>query len=1252
MLISSVLVVALAGNYSDAAAAGQTITASKLTLFGSNVVEVAITDENLKDNNDSTEEDEVTVTFDILSGGDRASDEVTIGDDSNDISAEIGDSGKFVFYVTGDVDVTVSDLNDPEFGSDSQLVLIGQGGDISIGSDSGNSAFDGDVDGISLDEGATIKVVYGDTNLTLTYESTKADLSLDRTSIGTEGFAYMQVLDQDANNDPTGRDALDFDNTVGNLTMSFTGAANTNLGQAIVDQGLDFQETTDNSGIFEVRMPVFSVFNIAPTQTPKSVKIELDDFEVYPNDIFYGSDEAGKVGDDDTEESIQVDNSDGLFQDVTNPAGPRSELVAKVTDSDRNLDSKIKDRIENAIAADLSSSGADDAETIKDTPVDLVETGVNTGIFVPDLADSVFEITIGSPIPNNGILEIEDASAAKSDILVRYADLTPDNAGDIDTDIDNGESGGDAAPDAKIILFKGKAAANIPAAISVGQPGIGAQDKVSLVLNDIDLNDDKSSVDSFDLTIPQLAFSQGRLEVSSVLYNGIDIANLRLDSIIDGEEASSSNPTSDILVSFQETGADTSIFAAEFDYSLIASPAETEDGDNSEFTWVDQLLDAPLESFARLTIDEAGKKIAWQQNEYAIPFVQEDRGTVDLGSSFDAKRTRIKLLLTDPAINDDSSSVETVTFSIIDDPGSDDLVALGLPDLSIKLVGANNRVLLSPQNGEITDCGGLSQNQTFTETGANTGVFDRTFDFLATANDCAIDADDLANAKLVADYDDETASTVIKAYTGILTSSSKTINAGQEVTLTVVDPDQNHDRDVKEQVLIKIEPHGLATTTELLDETDLNTGTFTKKLRVGEDFDILDDDELVDDVTIRYTDPVTSNGGTAVEKELVLNTPSSNAQLTADPEEGIGPGTKITLTLVDVDLNDDPNSEDIIDFDVLKIRTDNDEISGREISLGDDGLELEETDNNSGEFVLTITLVPITPEQKNDDIAFVFLASGDNLDIPAEPGDLISISYDDENHDKDGQDVVNLILEVKAYDPVISTDRQAYMPGDTMIVTIEDPDANRDPDVIDTVEDLRIYTNSDLVGESFDAVETGSNTGIFFVQVPIVDDFETDTVSAKVGDTITIEYTDEFPAEYDPDDEEDKDFTYTVTVGAVPARGLSESTKATPPQVKDTTGTALSNVVVGVQVVLTTRIDNSLVVDRPFTALMEVRDAFGITVFLAWQTGVLNPEGDAEVGLSYTPAEPGRYMVRTLVVSDITNPQILSQVEQSELIVT
>src|SRR6185295_9559444 len=120
------------------------------------------------------------------------------------------------------------------------------------------------------------------------------------------------------------------------------------------------------------------------------------------------------------------------------------------------------------------------------TPVDLIETGVNTGLFVPDLANNVFEVTIGPAHAHDGIVQIDSAASAKSDLLVKYADFTPDKATDINTDIDNGESGGDAGADAKIILFKGKAAANTPAVVSLGQTRIGPQDKVFLTVTDVD----------------------------------------------------------------------------------------------------------------------------------------------------------------------------------------------------------------------------------------------------------------------------------------------------------------------------------------------------------------------------------------------------------------------------------------------------------------------------------------------------------------------------------------------------------------------------------------------------------------------------------------------------------------------------------------------------------------------------------------------------------------------------------------------
>lgn len=59
---------------------------------------------------------------------------------------------------------------------------------------------------------------------------------------------------------------------------------------------------------------------------------------------------------------------------------------------------------------------------------------------------------------------------------------------------------------------------------------------------------------------------------------------------------------------------------------------------------------------------------------------------------------------------------------------------------------------------------------------------------------------------------------------------------------------------------------------------------------------------------------------------------------------------------------------------------------------------------------------------------------------------------------------------------------------------------------------------------------------------------------------------------------------------------------------------------------------------------MEVRDADGITQMMQWQTGTMPANGDANVGIAWTPDKAGSYEVRTFVISSLQNPQVLSDV--------
>lgn len=1228
----------------QAAAVGETITASKTTFFGSNVVEITVSDDTLEDNNDAAEEDEITVTFDVSSGGDHQVTDVTVGDDAGDVSAEIGDSGRFVFYVTADDDIVIGDLNDPEFDAESQLVFIGEGGDVDIGVDTQNDAFDGADDGISLNEEATVQIIYRDTSISLTYKNQKAIVTLDRSSVGSDGVFYLTIEDQDANNDPTGRDDLNFDGATDALQMNYSGVADNDLGQAIFDSGVDFSETSDNSGKYEARLDVNDILDIDAADTPKSVVVKLQDFDAYPNDPFYDV-AAGVEGTDDVSRSLLVDNNDGLLQEVTNPATPKSELTVKVSDPDRNLDSKVRDRIIDAIAADLSSGNED--EQLVNTPIDLVETGNNTGLFVPDTPNNIIEVTIAPSVDSDGIVQIDSTSAAKSDIFVRYGDITPDDIDDATIDLGGGIL-------AKEIQFKGKVAANTPPALSLGQTRIGAQDKVYLVLNDVDFNDDADAIDTFELTIPADSFSDGTLTVEDIEFNGVSAADLELDSVIDEEDAGGTFPDNDIVLSFQETGDNTGIFAAEFEYELLAPASSTVDGDNTEFTWFDTLLESPLESSARLTIGKPDTQLEWQIKEFGLPFTFDPEND----STVEVKRTRVKLFITDPRFNTDSSTVETIPLI----PSTAVHGSNPLDTLEIRIEGADGDVLVSADDIS-TECNGFGSTS-FTETGANTGIFDKTFDVFGvapadtlpgTAFTCGLDPEDLANAKIIAEYDDEEASTVAKGYTGKLTTSSRTINTGMEITVTVTDADQNHDRDVAEQVKVEFEPDGLASTFETLDETGNNTGIFQKKFKVGEDFTILDDGELVDDVTLRYIDAVSSDGSEEEERELKLLPPSSTARIVVTPEGEVGPQTQLTVNILDIDLNDDPNVTNFIETDILEVSSDSKEIiGGKKISTGEQGFELEETDLNTGEFEFTINLVPITSQQKDDGVDFEITANGDEIDIPAEPGDKIAISYEDENHDADGRDFVSLIIFVKSFDPVITTDKPSYSPEDIMAVTIEDTDANKDPDVIDTIDDIDVFSSSDRVGDNFDATETGANTGIFKFEVPLLEEPQEDSVSVSVGDIVTIRYTDQYPADYadriDDDDNPEKDFDVSVPIGT-PIQG-TDSTNVTTPTMKDLRGNDLTELDARVQAVISTSIKNNNNLPQQFAAIVEVRDADGFTVYLQWQTGTLQANGSTNIGLSWTPDAPGTYEIRTFAISNLSNPAVLSPVSTSTVTVS
>ncbi|HEY8140292.1 MAG TPA: hypothetical protein VIE86_04345, partial [Nitrososphaera sp.] len=552
------------------------------------------------------------------------------------------------------------------------------------------------------------------------------------------------------------------------------------------------------------------------------------------------------------------------------------------------------------------------------------------------------------------------------------------------------------------------------------------------------------------------------------------------------------------------------------------------------------------------------------------------------------------------------------------------------------------------------------------ETGQATGVFEDTLEF----ENGGLDLDDYQDLEVTfnyidADSDEESAGITARGNDGTVTVDKDAVKSGDIVTVTVQDEDLNLDDDTIEEftsdspaslpgggefiVLVETEDEELGgETTEQFRETASDTGIFTASWTVGTDIPVTEDTgdniEQATNILVTFNDEVDSTGGGGDEIEVNLPVVTGTGSIEVTPTL-VGPGTEVTVLVTDLDLDEDPqgtenyepDNPDDDDF-FVSFRSDRNEV-------GDASPEIEETGPNTGVFMFTIELITDEAACEDDDLgdAKFEAEGGSEPSAGACPGDLISIKYEDEQTSGGQQGAVSAIIEVKSFDPEITTDKPGYSVGERVTATISDPDANRKPDIADSLTDIRVTSDSDRVGEEISALETGRNTGVFRLSFSTSSGTEGGAITVKTGDTVTIEYTDDFPADFEQE-ENDKEFTFTVPIGTQPGTDVITPTE---PELKDVTGRVLDEVCTGTQAIITTSLVNTVDDATPFVQILEVRDASGVTQKLDFQTGTLAARGQSEVGSSWTPDQPGSYTLRTFSVSNLNNPQVLSDVKET-----
>jgi hypothetical protein len=236
-------------------------------------------------------------------------------------------------------------------------------------------------------------------------------------------------------------------------------------------------------------------------------------------------------------------------------------------------------------------------------------------------------------------------------------------------------------------------------------------------------------------------------------------------------------------------------------------------------------------------------------------------------------------------------------------------------------------------------------------------------------------------------------------------------------------------------------------------------------------------------------------------------------------------------------------------------------------------------------------------------------------------------------------------------DPILESDKQSYSLGENVHIVLTDPDANANSGIAET---MLLLVSSGESSIEIAAIETGPDTGIFEGTFLLANETSEEVGEIRVAGTALIIYKDVRPADYfdrlQAGEDPARDFLLEIDV-ELPVRTGIEAVGIKAPTVRDVAegGPPYS---AGSTLTLSTEVTNNNEFDQPFALIIEVRDSDGTTLYLALHSGILEPSGTTDIGVSWLPSQGGAYQIRTFVLSGIgSGVEVLSPVAASEVVV-
>jgi hypothetical protein len=510
-------------------------------------------------------------------------------------------------------------------------------------------------------------------------------------------------------------------------------------------------------------------------------------------------------------------------------------------------------------------------------------------------------------------------------------------------------------------------------------------------------------------------------------------------------------------------------------------------------------------------------------------------------------------------------------------------------------------------------------------------------------------------------------SAIFELHTGSLSVDKDVYVMGQDAVLTLTDLDLNLDADEIEQYDLRLIEwdsdnnssvllhNSYCTSGCTLDpsnftETGDNTGVFqtvfTIPTSMSEQGAAATSPEQGDDVTLTYRDVGLSGENSYGDDELDIEASFSISNFGAivELDKAVYDWTDtVIVTITAPDWNQNSNSEETIGTAALSINanTRNGKMCNASTDTDSSGYTLNETDENTGVFDGEIALAGFshTMASSQSYTATDQVCDGGNkAGILQTAGNMdgITVSYEW----VDGSIAIASAIiqwnigEVEILDSSVS-------PNGSTIVRVTDVDEDLSSTVIDTFK-VDVFSDSDSGGFQATVSETGEDTGIFEAIIYFSDSMSTSGLTLRVaeGDTVTAEYTDVTLPGPDYTTSDDLTIAATTTIGT--STPPLERAPAANARVVDAFGSSVAEVSVDQQVQIAADVSNAQGKEQAFAYLVQVQDANGVTVSLAWITGSLNAGQSMSPALSWTPSASGSYTATVFVWESVDNPVALS----------